>query len=492
MNRFDDFASVRRIRRTERAMLIALGLLLLGGVNYWASRAYKRIDITPQQRYSLSPQTVAYILQIEEPIEIFFIFSKGELGADGLQGFDEIKSLLQSYADVGRTSRTPAIEVEFVDAFQKRQHIQDIIARYAIQEENLILVASGDQRMEIPIVDLYEFEGGTKQRFRGEQVITSAILKVAYPSNRTIYFITGHGEMRLEDVDPLRGLSQVRLLLSEHNLEALPLDLSKDAPIPEDAALLVLVSPQTALLPLEVEKLRNYMSEQSGRLILFLEPGREHGLDDLLNDWGLQVDDVRIVDPSSEARTSEQGVIIRTFFPHPATQYHIDNQLTMLVGPSRPISMKTSIRAQEHLTLAPLMETSMQSWGERAYRLSKQSSFDAAVDIPGPLNIAVAAERQISSQLGITIPRGRMVVVGNADFIANRRIHTLGNRIFFRNLINWGLDRNNLLNLPSRPIEYFHITLSRSDTWRIGILLLIGLPAAIALFGFITISIRYR
>ena len=492
MSLFDDFASVRTVRRLEYVLLIILGLLLFGGLNYWASRSYQRIDITPQQQYSLSPQTLAYIGQIEKPISLFFIFSKEDAESAGVQSFDEIRRLLKAYADIGRNAGAAAIEVDFVDVFRQRKKTQDLVDRYGLQEENLILIVSGDRRLQIPAVDLYDFEGNSKKAFRGEAVVTAAILDVAYSSNRKIYFITGHGEMRLDDVDPLRGLSQGALFLAEHNFEAVSLDLSEHTQVPEDAALVVLASPQLALLPEEVEKLRKYMSEHNGRLLLMLDPGREHGLDSLLYDWGLRTEDARIIDMRSDSRTADQAIILRDFLQHPVTQYHIDNQYTILVGPSRPVSLEDSVAVQEQLILTPLIRTSDRSWGERAYHLSDKPAFDPAIDLPGPLSLAVAAERQVSSQLGIKISGGRMVVVGNANFVANRYIHKLGNRIFFLNLINWGVDQKNLLNLPPRPIEYFHITLSRHDIWRLGILILTGFPAAIALFGFIVISLRYR
>ena len=43
-----------------------------------------------------------------------------------------------------------------------------------------------------------------------------------------IYFLVGHGEMRLDDVDPLRGLSQLEAFLRERNcLATLDLTVTK-------------------------------------------------------------------------------------------------------------------------------------------------------------------------------------------------------------------------------------------------------------------------
>ena len=91
--------------------------------------------------------------------------------------------------------------------------------------------------------------------------------------------------MRLDDVDPRFGLSQVENFLQERNFELANLDLSIDPNIPDDADLVVIPSPQAALLPEEVEKLRRYLGERNGRMLVLLNPGRAHGLDELFYDW---------------------------------------------------------------------------------------------------------------------------------------------------------------------------------------------------------------
>ena len=68
--------------------------------------------------------------------------------------------------------------------------------------------------------------------------------------------------MRLDDVDSLRGLSQLESFLRERNFELATLDLSTNTQVPDDATLVVIPSPQASLLPEEVEKLRRYMSDR--------------------------------------------------------------------------------------------------------------------------------------------------------------------------------------------------------------------------------------
>ena len=76
--------------------------------------------------------------------------------------------------------------------------------------------------------------------------------------------------MRLDSVDPLRGLSQMGNFLRERSYICHSLDLTLSAGVPRDADLVVIASPQASLLPEEVDTLRRYLRDRNGRLIIFL------------------------------------------------------------------------------------------------------------------------------------------------------------------------------------------------------------------------------
>ena len=255
MSKFDNFFYAQWLKRLERWVHILLGLTLLAGINYWAAKNYIRIDITHNQRYSLSPETLAYLRELKDPLKIIVTVPKKSNSVEAEQTFKDIENLLKEYEHVGRASGNKKIEIEFVDIFQQRKKVEKLVNLYGLQERNVILIVSGDRQRQLLTMDLYKFKDGGKRAFRGEQAITSAILDVINPERQKIYFITGHGEMQLDNVDPIKGLSQLKIFLQERNFETLLLDLNKNAEVPKDAALLILASPQVALLPEEVETL---------------------------------------------------------------------------------------------------------------------------------------------------------------------------------------------------------------------------------------------
>jgi ABC-type uncharacterized transport system involved in gliding motility auxiliary subunit len=254
---------------------------------------------------------------------------------------------------------------------------------------------------------------------------------------------------------------------------------------------IVAPSPQAALLPAEVEKLRRYMNERNGRMIILLEPGRRHGMDELFYDWGVLAPDMAVYDSGPDYRAAGGDLIIRRFSQHPITSLLIKFQITALFGQCRPVRTDPLALDDERLKVVELVGTSELSWADRDYRWQDPPVYDSGRDLLGPVSIATVSERSSGAELGISLPGGRLVVFGNGDFIANNRLGAFGNQSLFINALNWTLDRSRLLNVPSRPLESHQLVLSRADLRRL-LLYFALLPAAAAACGGFVYLLRRR
>ena len=84
--------------------------------------------------------------------------------------------------------------------------------------------------------------------FRGEEVITRAILEaVGKPHQRVAYFTRGHGESSRGRQCGER-LLRLRRLLEDRNLMVSNIDLSVQESIPKDAKLLIIAGPKATFL----------------------------------------------------------------------------------------------------------------------------------------------------------------------------------------------------------------------------------------------------
>ncbi|HAV14260.1 MAG TPA: ABC transporter [Opitutae bacterium] len=491
ISRFNEFRTARRFRTANRILQIILASCLLFALNYLAAKYFKRIDLTESGTYTLAPESKAYIRELEEPIQIIVTIPNDpevpELGQIHLH----LNKLFREYEAASMRDGVAYVNVEFVDIYRQRKRAQELANTYKLTQENIILVAMGERKREVRQADLFEVSDNQIKGFRGEKAITSAIIDVASKKTDKIYFLVGHGEMRLDDVDPLRGLSQLESFLRERNYALATLDLAVDESVPEDADVVVVPSPQASLLPEEVEKLRRYMSDRNGRMIVLIDPGRRHGMSELFYDWGVLADDMEVVDNGPDYRAQGGDFIIRRFAEHPITNLLVEYQITALFGLPRPIRTDPGSLNDERLRVEQIVGTSDQSWGERDYRTQQTRQFDVGRDLQGPISIATVSTRTAGSELGINIPGGRFVVFGNSDFITNNRLRAFGNRTLFFNSLNWSLARNSLLNIATRPLESYQIVMSQNDLKRM--LRYFGIiPLAAALLGSFVFLLRRR
>ena len=299
-----------------------------------------------------------------------------------------------------RPRRTPAgqVTVEYVDLYEDRRNTE----KSGIEQPGVVLLLCGDRRRALTPDQLYRYENKTRKEFTGEQAVTAAILDVSNPDRKKIYFLVGHAELRPDDVDPGHGLSMVRDQLRLRNYDVDTLDLVAAKKIPADASLLVSVKPVDPYTPYEQELLRQYLGAGAGRLILFLAPGTQPGLKDLLiDDWGVLVDDDVILDLASDSMTEDGDLIIRAYTPHPITQTLIDYKEGLRIGQARRVRPLPGRPEGTGLTVVTLAASSTTAWGEVDYRQRGIQTFTAGLDIkglprmdpPNRLGIAVSSER---------------------------------------------------------------------------------------------------
>ncbi len=491
ISRFNEFRIARRFRVVNRTVQILLGLSLIASLNFLAAKYFGRIDLTQSGTYTLAPESKAYIRELEQTVDIIVTIPNDPEQAELEQIHNHLDKLFREYEAAGTIDGKSYIRIEYVDIYRQRKRAQELANKYNLTQENIILVAMGERTREIRQADLYEVADNQIAGFRGEKAITSAIIDVSSKDEEKIYFLVGHGEMRLDDVDPLRGLSQLESFLRERNYTLATLDLAVDPDVPQDADLIVVPSPQASLLPEEVEKLRRYMSERNGRMIVLIDPGRRHGMEELFYDWGVLADDMVVVDNGPDFRAQGGDLIIRRFAEHPITDLLVDYQITALFGQPRPMRTDPGSLKDPRLKVTQIIGTSDQSWAERDYRTQNPIQYDPGRDLKGPITIATVATRSAGTELGITIPGGRFVAFGNSDFITNNRLRAFGNRTLFFNSMNWALSRNSLLNIATRPLESYQVVMSERDLNRTLIYYAI-LPGVTALFGLFIFLIRRR
>ena len=492
-SRFEDFKVTTRIGRINLWVQIVLGITLYFGLNFLVAKHYMRWDISENARNSLSPESVAYVKNLRKPVEIYAMVSMGRKDNESASVVRDFNTLFSQY-EYASTKKAP-IKAKFVNAYIENKLAEELTSRFGNDLEECVIVACGSKFKKIPILDFYTIEDGLKKDFKGENLISSAILNVSSDKEIKIYFLKGHGEMSIKSASNGRGLSEYASVLSARNYKVEELDLSESKDIPADANLIVIAGAKSTFLLREIDAIRKYLLKSNGKCIVFLEMGSLLGLEEVFFDWGIMSDDMLVLDSSGDYESATGDLIARSFEKdsHPIVKYLIDAGTPVQFGSVRPVRQDAGAPIDDTLKVSSLILSGSNSWGEKSYMRGGIQQYDDMADLKGPFPLAMVATRSVGDNLGLKmkIPGGKLIVFGDENFIANKWFNRLGNSKLAVNAVDWMFEENNMLNIPPRSLKTFSLTLSQADAlalaWRFALI-----PFVVLILCFSVFTLRRR
>jgi hypothetical protein len=489
MRRWEYFQTANRLKSANHWLQILLIFSLILGINHFALKHFVRRDLTQSHHFALSPESRAYLQELQKPVDIVVTIPGNSPRQEEQILHRYVEQLLEEYAYQSRRNGEFLLNVKFVDIYKDLAEADSLAREYGLDQINAILVFSESRKRLVRADELVTFANRKAVAFKGEAALTSAIMEVSQEKSPKLYFLTGHKEVAPDDTSPQGGLSQISRELQLRNFTLEELDLTAVSSVPSDTAILLIADPKGPLLPSEIDKIRSFLFDRAGRVILWTRPGVDTGMNSLMREWGLILPDHRVIEPDPAYRESAGSILVKNYGEHPITESLIKNQTFLVSGLSRPVIPGNPEPADERLHFVPLFATSQFSWSEASYQNGQEPVFNPGPDIGGPVPIAVATERRASSQLGIKVQGGRLVVFGSPDLFSNQRVSSLGNVSLLFNTINWMLDRDRMLVIPPRPVATYQLSLSQSQLKKIGLFYLI-VPSSLAFCGLLVYWVR--
>lgn len=523
-----DFRGVRFLGGLNRFAQALLALTLLLGLNYLAAlpTSYRRWDLDFENRRGLWPETRAQLNELakrapegtsaETPwVRLIVTMRAPDAGTPSDQANavaalrKQVLRLVDDFKyEALRTRRPDWIRFETADLVKNSRLNRELEKFGAIPPSTAIVVLSGDRCRAITADELVKLRPGERGNepeidgFRGEEAIMSAVLSVTDDSSPVAYFLSGNGELDIDGSNRGYGLSAFAQMLRSRRIRTATTDLSVLPDVPADAALLVIADPRIPVSPQTEEKISRYLRERNGRVLAMIGPGTDCGLESLFCDWGLMLQDVFIVELSAACRLPDGNTAARSLPAKPHKTAEILAALNLPVVASQFRSVEEDPGAKEDRTrvVTPLFFSSRPSagenaaptsWGERDYRKPPYRFDVRRGDIDGPVPLGAVSERTAGTRLGVSIPGGRLVVIGAGDIATNAQIENGGNKPFLLNTVNWLIDRDVLLNIPPRPISEFRLKATPPDLARVGWNFLF-FPAGLAFFGLLVHYWRKR
>ncbi len=530
--------------------LIAIAVII--GLNLISYQFFFRADFTEGQVYTLSESSKNIARSLEEEL-IVKVFVSKNLPPQVIK----IRQDLEGYLDEYEALADGNIKVEYIDPIKdksaemmatflgvppvqlqvlqkdQRQTVKAYIGLAVTKEKEEI-----DESNQLAALDRFEKHESLpvlQSLHNFEYDFSAAIKKVSSMEEKTIGFLTGHSEHELMAQEqnffqrpPERQDYNLRKALSK-NYQIKTIDLSeKDASLDEIDTLIV-GGPKTAIPNAEVDKIQEFI-RNGGNAVLLIDQididkrmaatQLDETFVNLLDEWGIYVDQALIKDAVHEHASFAQGAFFSFTLPYPfwvkvknmSKENAITSQLESFVLPwvsplkvERKEGVNTTILASTspHFALAKTVvevdvpvegEVEVNEDGEEVPKTKKELQ-ERQIDLSPKQEFGIMRTKKEPLPLVVMAHRegeGKVVVVGDSDFVAVDFTDQFPeNRTFFLNVIDGLTLGDELISIRSkgvtdRPID--KVTDTQKTVIRWGNIL--AMPILVVAFGLVRRGFR--
>lgn len=475
----------RAIMKGNVLLAVLLAGLLAIMANYLAVKHRVRLDVSPDRYYALSAATLNTLHNLTGPIRAtVFLDMDHEL-------FNDIRRLLKEY-EYASTKFT----VEYVDPHRDLARAKELAVQFNIPGPGVIVFQGNDRTKSVMADELATYDyapllsgrSKTMMSFRGEQAFSSTIYGLIQDKKPVVYFLAGHGEQRIDDFSQLTGYSMIARLLEKGNIQVKTLHLADHPSIPKDCDVLIISGQKKTLTHVEAEIIKKYLDD-SGRLLLMADSGTETGLEKILEAWSIRLGSDRVVGTTLTGRE----LLVNSYGDHPITE-RLKNLTTIFnlprsVQPLTPVNQSFDQSADKPRVMV-LAANSEEGWAEMS-PYQNPPKFDAGVDRPGPVPVAMAVEKG-GLPVDVEIKPTRLVVIGDSTMVSNGALLAGYAPDFVINSLNWLLERKDAPTFAPKIPSKVRMDINRKRLQLAYITTVLMMPALIVLIGLIVFLRRRR
>ena len=493
----------QRVRTAANVVVqIALGALIVLMLNYLSFNRFGRWDLSRNSKYALSGLTRKFLGSLKKEVKIYVFFSSTATKSPGAELYNDVENLLKEYEYAGRRH----IRVETVDPYRDITRARELQEKFRFgSNDNIIILDCEGRQKTIRAVDLADYGSSEMfddnqapeiRSFKGEQVLTSALIELIEDKAPKVGLITGHGELAFNENT---NLNRFRDLLEGEHFQLQQISLNGLDKIPSNYVAVILAGPEYDLTTQEVSLLRRYWNEDGRLFILLSGRAKTPILDAFLNELGLHPDADLIV-TRWKTGIQEESITLDVYAQILGSASFLKslNQVTAYFpGGSRSIGIdeqrlkQLSVRAFK--MLVPAAPT---YWGEKDdfLRSNANPTFHEGTDLSPPLSLGWALEKgSIEDQRVQVRSSSRLVLLGNVDFIRDESLTRAAPNIDFLLLcVNWLTDREQFLAIAPKTPHPYMLDLTTIQMERILFLTVIGIPLMVAVLGTAVWAIRRR
>ncbi|MCR4796723.1 MAG: GldG family protein [Ruminococcus sp.] len=483
------------------AIVVVLNIML----GLIAKRRPMKFDITPDNRYELTEQSINAMKSLKKDVDIVFtcdrdyFVKKGNEIEEGYasQGiaieipFEIIPELIDKYS-LYAAQGEGSVNVKYVNM----DGDPDIINRYKDNYDgdigyNSMIVASGEKVEVFSANELlnmiYPDQSTMTFNFVGESTITSAILNVTDAHPVKVAFIK---TMNGASVYNSETYSQVissfeNLLLAKNGYECTDIDISTDELDPNLYDMAVIYAPSVDFTEPLINKLDEFLKNGGNydRNLIYvpdLSSTSLNNIEDFLADWSLKIESNIIIDEKN-AETYASNIYVNVNDPDSVGK--LPNEKLPVIAPfSREI---TVLKKNNEDVVKEVLKSCDESY------TVDMKDMQTVTGKEGARAVVVRSQKQRNEQFKSM--SSSVLVIGssaitNGTYLTQSSAYNNGNVIL--NIINTMTGKENGIIIPDKALQQSYISASKTEAKVIKVIVVWVLPFIVAAIGVIVLLRR--
>jgi ABC-type uncharacterized transport system involved in gliding motility auxiliary subunit len=413
------------------ALVVIVGAVLVG-VNYIGFKHVKKFDYTKEKLHSVSEQTKSILKNLDSDLQVKAFFAENQ--PESLSQKAAFKDVADLYA-----AESPKVRVTFINPVKRPDEAK------ANEVTN-----SGTVAIEYK---------GKKAKFDEltEQGFTNAIIKITRDKNKSIYFVTGHGERAIDSSDT-SGAQNFKKYLSDASYDVKTLSFLEKQQVPDDAAVVIIAGPQTAYFEVELSALKDFLYK-GGKLFIAIDPGTKTNLASFVQTLGVEFKNNYILDQLGQmvggGGATAVGINYSTTnditkrFKQGMTVFHLASQIKVVKEKPPGFNIEEIVKS------SPASFSKDELKGDRV-------QFNEGKDERGPLTIVAMSSGTLKVQPGKPAPQEfQAVIAGDSDFITNQLIDAQLNHDLGLNIIASLAKDKELVSISPKTSQGTAITITQ-------------------------------
>ncbi len=445
----EEAIELRRIGAAAgNGLALSLSFVFVASINYVATERDVTRDLSYFQTTRPSEQTQRMVGRLDEPIEVVLFYPAVNEVLDRLRPFFE--ELDEGSDELSVIVRDHALSY-------------DIAQQHRVPRNGFVVILRGEGEGQ----QAEQFEVGVelesaRSRLRTLDARFQQHFAQLTTRPRDLHLTVGHRE---RSASPIEGdseaerLSELGAALERSNIQSRNLGVAEGLAneVPEEARAVAVVGPREPFLPEEAQSLLRYV-RRGGRLVVFVDPDADHGLDPLLSGLGLSVPRGVLHSDRHHMRrrtgeADQSAVYSNAYTAHPtvtlANRYRSQVVTVFLRGGA--IERREGGEPEGASVTFPL-RTESGFWLDADGDHQKDEG-----EAEGRFNMIAA----------VTVPNaggeeGRAVVIADGDFITDQLIGNRGNAFVLMDAVNWLVGEEHVLG-PTQTEEDVPIEHTRDE-----------------------------